>query len=163
MITTAQQHAQRNRGTLFVEDGELIATETYPGEQYIMRIRAPKCAATARPGTFVHVTCDDALPMYEQLTRELGESLETLLGRAECLFELGKDAEAMPLFARIAVTLGPSAEPYWLAELRMLQILDRVGRNTHRITPHIRMLQRNHPELGGEEYRREFERLLRRH
>ena len=68
MITAAQQHAQRNRGTLFVEDGELIATETYPGEQYIMRIRAPKCAAAARPGTFVHVTCDDALPMRRPLS-----------------------------------------------------------------------------------------------
>ena len=68
MTTAAQKHAQRNRGTLFVEDGELISTETWPGDQYIMRIRAPKCAAAARPGSFVHVTCDETLPMRRPLS-----------------------------------------------------------------------------------------------
>jgi dihydroorotate dehydrogenase electron transfer subunit len=68
LTTAAQQHAQRNRGTLFVEDGELVSTESFPGEQYIMRIRAPRCAAAAQPGTFVHVTCDDALPMRRPLS-----------------------------------------------------------------------------------------------
>lgn len=68
MITAAQNHAQRNRGTLFVEDGEIIASEAFPGQQFIMRIRAPKCAASARPGSFVHVTCDDALPMRRPLS-----------------------------------------------------------------------------------------------
>ena len=68
MTTAAQQHAQRNRGTLFVEDGELIRTSEFPGDQYIMRIRAPKCAASARAGSFVHVTCDDALPMRRPLS-----------------------------------------------------------------------------------------------
>ena len=68
MTTAAQQHAQRNRGTLFVEDGELIRTSEFPGDQYVMRIRAPKCAASARAGSFVHVTCDDALPMRRPLS-----------------------------------------------------------------------------------------------
>ena len=68
MTTEARKHAQRNRGTLFVEDGELVATETWPGEQYIMRIRAPKCAAAAKPGSFVHVTCDETLPMRRPLS-----------------------------------------------------------------------------------------------
>jgi len=68
LITAAQNHAQRNRGTLFVEDGEIIASEAFPGQQFIMRIRAPKCAASARPGSFVHVTCDDALPMRRPLS-----------------------------------------------------------------------------------------------
>ena len=68
MNTAAQKHAQRHRGTLFVEDGELIHTLEFPGEQYIMRIRAPKCAAAAKPGTFVHVTCDDTLPMRRPLS-----------------------------------------------------------------------------------------------
>ena len=68
MTTAAQKHAQRKRGTLFVEDGELIQTETYAGEQFIMRIRAPKCAATATPGSFVHVNCDHTLPMRRPLS-----------------------------------------------------------------------------------------------
>lgn len=68
MISAAQQHAQRNRGTIFVEDGELLRTEAFPGEQFIQRIRAPKCAAAAKAGSFVHVSCDEALPMRRPLS-----------------------------------------------------------------------------------------------
>ena len=68
MTTAAQQYAQRNRGTIFVEDGELLQTEAFPGEQFIQRIRAPKCAAAARAGSFVHISCDEALPMRRPLS-----------------------------------------------------------------------------------------------
>jgi len=80
LTTAAQKHAQRNRGTLFVEDGELVATEVYPGDQFIMRIRAPKCAAAAKPGNFVHVSCDDALPMRRPLSimRTIDDCIEVL-------------------------------------------------------------------------------------
>lgn len=33
-----------------------------------MRIRMPKCSAAAKPGSFVHVSCDDALPMRRPLS-----------------------------------------------------------------------------------------------
>jgi len=68
LTTAVQKHAQSNRGTLFVEEGELVATEAFPGDQFIMRIRAPKCAAAARPGSFVHIQCDDAVPMRRPLS-----------------------------------------------------------------------------------------------
>ena len=67
-LTAAQESAQANRGTIFVEDGEIIAVETHPGDQFIMRIRAPKCAAQAEPGSFVHITCDESLPMRRPLS-----------------------------------------------------------------------------------------------
>lgn len=66
--TAAQAHAQRNRNTIFVEDGILVGSEAFPGDQFVQRIRAPKCAATAEPGMFVHVTCADALPMRRPLS-----------------------------------------------------------------------------------------------
>ncbi|HEX5788859.1 MAG TPA: dihydroorotate dehydrogenase electron transfer subunit [Woeseiaceae bacterium] len=66
--TAAKAHAQRNRNTIFVEDGILVASEAFPGDQFVQRIRAPKCAATAEPGMFVHVTCADALPMRRPLS-----------------------------------------------------------------------------------------------
>jgi dihydroorotate dehydrogenase electron transfer subunit len=68
-VTTAAQHeAQRNRNTIFVEDGELLTIDEFPGEQFIMRIRSPKCAAAARPGSFVHLTCDETLAMRRPLS-----------------------------------------------------------------------------------------------
>ncbi|MDH3553985.1 MAG: dihydroorotate dehydrogenase electron transfer subunit [Gammaproteobacteria bacterium] len=94
MTTAAQQHAQRNRATLFVEDGRLITTQAFPGDQFIMRILAPKCAAAARPGSFVHVSCGGALPMrrplsimraaddwIEVLYKVVGEGLHLLAGK----------------------------------------------------------------------------------
>ena len=68
MTTAAQQNAQRNRNTIFVEEGELLCVDEFPGEQFIMRIRAPKCADLAQPGSFVHITCDDSLPMRRPLS-----------------------------------------------------------------------------------------------
>jgi dihydroorotate dehydrogenase electron transfer subunit len=68
VTTAAQQNAQRNRNTIFVEDGELLCVDEFPGEQFIMRIRAPKCADVAQPGSFVHITCDDSLPMRRPLS-----------------------------------------------------------------------------------------------
>ena len=68
MLTATQKHAQRNRNTIFVEDGELLQVDKFPGDQFIMRIRAPKCAAAAEPGNFAHITCDDTLPMRRPLS-----------------------------------------------------------------------------------------------
>lgn len=80
MITTAQKYAQRNRDTIFVEDGSLISVDAHPGDQYVMRIRAPKCAAAAQPGTFVHISCDDTLPMRRPLSimRVEGDTIDIL-------------------------------------------------------------------------------------
>lgn len=110
MTSAAQQYAQRNRGTLFVEDGEVISTETHAGEQYIMRIRAPKCAAAARPGSFVHVSCDDALPMRRPLSimRAADDWIEVLykiVGQGLHLLANKKAGD------KISV-LGPIGEPF---------------------------------------------------
>ncbi len=53
---------------MFVESGELLGTEEFPSQQYITRIRAPKCSAAATPGSFVHISCDDELPMRRPMS-----------------------------------------------------------------------------------------------
>lgn len=60
--------AQENRGTIFVEDGEVVNVSDFPGEQYIFRMKAPHCATHALPGTFVHIQCDIKLPMRRPLS-----------------------------------------------------------------------------------------------
>ena len=94
MTASAQEKAQRNRGTIYVEDGEVLSCEAWPGEQFVMRIRAPKCAAAATAGSFVHIECDATLPMrrplsimragdgwIEVLYKTLGEGLHLLSGK----------------------------------------------------------------------------------
>jgi dihydroorotate dehydrogenase electron transfer subunit len=45
-----------------------LSIAAFPGDQFVMRIRAPKCAAAAKPGSFVHITCDESLPMRRPLS-----------------------------------------------------------------------------------------------
>ncbi len=68
MTSVTQESAQKNRNSLFVEDGEIISVTHYPGEQFIQRIRAPKCAAAAQAGSFVHISCDESLAMRRPLS-----------------------------------------------------------------------------------------------
>ena len=68
MTAAKRKNAQRNRDTVFVESGELLGTEEFPSQQYIMRIRASKCAVAAKPGSFVHISCDDELPMRRPMS-----------------------------------------------------------------------------------------------
>ncbi len=68
MTSVAWKKAQQNRGTMFVEDGIILSTEKHPGEQFIQRIRAPKCAKTAKAGSFAHISCDDTLPMRRPMS-----------------------------------------------------------------------------------------------
>ena len=66
--SAAIEAAQANRGTLFVEDAELLEARRFPGDQYILRLQSPKCARAAEPGSFVHIQCDDAIPMRRPLS-----------------------------------------------------------------------------------------------
>ncbi len=107
--------------------------------------------------------CNDALGLYDELLADHPDAVEVLYGRAECLYNLGgsRDEEAMEHYRRLAVaTAADLDDHHWQSQLRMLQILRRTGRNTHRIAPYIQQLRGKDPNLGGERYRREFERLL---
>jgi len=56
------------RGTIFLEKARVISQLAYDAEQFVLRLAAPKCAARAEPGTFVHITCDAAIPMRRPLS-----------------------------------------------------------------------------------------------
>ena len=60
--------AQRNRAKLFVEDATVIAVKQFPGEQFIIRLMAPQCARHATAGSFIHVQCDETIPMRRPLS-----------------------------------------------------------------------------------------------
>ncbi len=116
MITAAQQHAQRNRGTIFVEDGEVQSVVSFPGEQFVMRIRAPKCAAAAEPGAFVHVACDETLPMRRPLSimRAADDWIEVLfktLGHGLKLLARKPPGDTVSI-------LGPIGQPFRLSAER---------------------------------------------
>ncbi len=56
------------RGTLYLEDARIVRQSAYEAEQFVLRLEAPSCAARAEPGSFVHMTCDPAIPMRRPLS-----------------------------------------------------------------------------------------------
>jgi dihydroorotate dehydrogenase electron transfer subunit len=56
------------RNTINLEDAEVISQQSYPGDQYIIRLRAPETARDALPGSFVHLRCDTNLLMRRPMS-----------------------------------------------------------------------------------------------
>jgi dihydroorotate dehydrogenase electron transfer subunit len=57
-----------HRGTLFVEEAVVLEQFSQPADQFILRLAAPRCAASAVAGSFVHLTCDPSIPMRRPLS-----------------------------------------------------------------------------------------------
>jgi dihydroorotate dehydrogenase electron transfer subunit len=51
------------RGTICLESAAVLSQQTYDGDQYVLRVQAPDCAAAARAGQFAHLSCDPLLAM----------------------------------------------------------------------------------------------------
>ena len=60
--------ARPHRGTIFEERAEVLAHERFAGDQFILTLKAPKCARAATPGSFVHLSCDEQVPMRRPLS-----------------------------------------------------------------------------------------------
>jgi dihydroorotate dehydrogenase electron transfer subunit len=57
-----------HRGSICLEDAVVLAQTAHEGAQWILRLEAPRCAARAQPGSFVHLSCDDDIPMRRPLS-----------------------------------------------------------------------------------------------
>lgn len=114
---TAQAAAQRNRGTIFVEDARVVEVRTFPGDQYILRVFAPQTARNAIAGSFIHVRCDAAIPMRRPLSIMRASADE---GWIEVLFKIvgnglrslgsKKPGDTMSLLGPIGNGFSPSPE-----------------------------------------------------
>lgn len=96
-----------HRGTIFVEDAELLSQQEHPGQQFVIRLRAPKCAAAATPGSFAHLTVDPQVPMRRPLSIQ---RVDAAAGWIEILYKIvGPGLAALsqrPVGSEISV-LGP--------------------------------------------------------
>ncbi|HET7174782.1 MAG TPA: dihydroorotate dehydrogenase electron transfer subunit [Gammaproteobacteria bacterium] len=105
---------QPHRGSLFLEDAEILAHEHFPGEQHVLRLKAPKCAAKALPGSFVHLSCDAALPMRRPMSLMRVSPQD---GWIECLYKAVGDGSRL-LASRqrgeVLSCLGPIGKPFVL-------------------------------------------------
>lgn len=57
-----------HRQTISLETATVLSHQGFEGEQYILRVQAPGCAADASPGQFAHLSCDPQLAMRRPLS-----------------------------------------------------------------------------------------------
>lgn len=82
-----------HRDTVFAENSTILSHQAYEGDQYLLRVEAPQIAASALPGSFVHIRCNENRPLrrpisimrvdaragwVEMLYKVLGEGTELL-------------------------------------------------------------------------------------
>ena len=116
-----------HRGTIFLEDGEVLAHEAFDGDQHVLRVRSPECAAHALPGQFAHLACDPALPMRRPISILRAdpqdgwvEFLYKAVGQGTRLLARRKVGEAISV-------LGPIGAPFAVRQRRPLLIGGGVG------------------------------------
>ena len=105
---------KESRGTLFLEDARVLQQTAYDGSQYVLRLEAPKCAAHAHPGSFVHMACDPAIPMRRPLSIM---RVDAAAGWIEVLYKIvgpGLHALAARKAGETLSTLGPIGKPFTL-------------------------------------------------
>lgn len=101
-----------NRGTIFLEEARVLQQTAYDGNQLVLRLHSPKCAARALPGSFVHVTCDPTIPMRRPLSIM---RVDPQAGWIEVLYKVlgpGLHALAARRAGDTVSTLGPIGKPF---------------------------------------------------
>ena len=116
-----------NRDTIFQEDATIVSHQAMAGDQYVMRLQAPECAANALPGQFVHLTVHPLQPLRRpisimRVSAEQGwiDLLYKSVGIGTQLLSERKQGESISL-------LGPIGEPFSVKHSRPLLIGGGVG------------------------------------
>ena len=107
-----------HRNTIFLEDdARILAHSAHPGDQYVLRIHAPRIAARAQPGSFVHLRCSDLLPMRRPLSIMRASSKEgwvdflyKVVGEGTRLLATRQVGETLSVLGPIGVAFAPHVE-----------------------------------------------------
>ena len=115
--------AGRETTPVFVEEGEVLSHREYPGGQYRLRLRTPRCAAKARPGSFVHLRCDSELLQRRPLSIMLADADE---GWIELLYKTGGQGLTLLSAAEpgsVLHSMGPIGHGFSLSKARPIVLL----------------------------------------
>jgi len=102
------------RNTIFVEDAEILSQQAFEADQYVLRLNAPKCAATAKAGQFAHIQCDPQRRMRRPLSIMRVSASE---GWVEFLYKAvgeGTRLLSQRLLGDVVNVMGPIGRPFEL-------------------------------------------------
>ena len=116
-----------HRDSICLEDSLILEHQAFPGDQLILRLEAPRCAARAKPGQFVHITVDPQRPMRRPISIMRASAEE---GWIELLYKVVGDGTRL-LASRTTgdrlSCLGPIGKAFDIREKRPLLIGGGVG------------------------------------
>jgi len=114
---------ENTRNTIFIEEAEILAHDAFEAEQFVLRVHAPKCAATAQPGQFAHIQCDPQRRMRRPLSimrvsvdEGWVEFLYKAVGEGTALLANRKTGESINV-------MGPIGRPFNLDEAKPKALL----------------------------------------
>ncbi|MGH8488621.1 MAG: dihydroorotate dehydrogenase electron transfer subunit [Gammaproteobacteria bacterium] len=111
------------RGTLFVEDAEVVSHETHAGDQHVLRLLSPQTAARAQPGNFIHIQCDAAILMRRPMSIM---RVERRQGQIDILYKThgpGTELLAKKRPGDVLNLVGPIGVPFKLSGYRPRPLL----------------------------------------
>lgn len=104
------------RNTIFEEQAEVLAHVSQPGEQFILRLRAPKTASSALPGQFVHIRVSGERQLRRPISIMLADPkqgtinlLYKAVGEGTRQLSESKEGDLLPM-------LGPIGRPFDLSD-----------------------------------------------
>ena len=115
--------SREHRNSIFVESAEILANDAFPGDQYVLRVRAPKLAAAARAGSFAHLQCDALMPMRRPLSVM---RVDGRRGWAEFLYKTvgpGTSLLAEKQAGQVLSVMGPIGVPFNATDSHPLPLL----------------------------------------
>ena len=115
--------SREHRNSIFVESAEVLANDAFPGDQYVLRVRAPKLAAAARAGSFAHLQCDALLPMRRPLSVM---RVDARRGWVEFLYKVvgpGTSLLAEKQAKQVLSIMGPIGVPFSVPDTHPLPLL----------------------------------------
>ena len=105
-------NGRSQRSTISLQSAPVISHESCGADQYVLRVQAPDCAASARAGQFAHLTCDPMLAMRRPLSimrvdAQQGwvEFLYKVVGQGTALLAQKAPGESISV-------LGPIGQPF---------------------------------------------------
>lgn len=106
-----------HRGTVFVEEARILANEPHEGAQFVLRLEAPRVAAAARAGSFVHVQCEPSRRMRRPISimradtqSGMIELLYKVVGEGTRLLSSRQPEERLSLLGPIGTPFRPHPE-----------------------------------------------------
>jgi len=120
-------NSKPHRDTILVEDAEILSHDAFAGDQYVLRVRAPGCAARALPGQFAHITVHPQRPMRRPISIMRVSSGE---GWVDFLYKAVGEGTELLAQRRVGESInlmGPIGRPFEVKEQRPLLIGGGVG------------------------------------